>query len=107
MTERESLELSRGSEEDTQIQSTNHRKDNSAWGKRMEKELAAIERRAAEKTKHADSEGNAETGTGVDSEDDMPIVQTLNNAQPKFGLLSIGTEVMKQFERLICRHSKG
>ncbi len=37
----------RESPEGTQLQTTRHRKDNSAWGKRMEKELAAIERRAA------------------------------------------------------------
>ncbi len=67
----------------------------SGWRKSW---LQSNERRAAEKTKHADSEGNKETGTGAESEDDMPIVQTLNKAQPKFGLLSIGTEVMKQFE---------
>jgi hypothetical protein len=34
-------------EKDTQLQTTRHRKDNSAWEKTMEKELAAIERRAA------------------------------------------------------------
>ncbi len=33
-------------EKDTQLQTKRHRKDNSAWGKTMEKELAAIERRA-------------------------------------------------------------
>jgi hypothetical protein len=38
-------------EKDTQLQTTRHRKDNSAWGKTMEKELAAIERRAADTTK--------------------------------------------------------
>ncbi len=104
MSERESLGMSRhgevlrwsgGSEEDTQLQSTKHRKNNSAWGKRMEKELAAIERRAVEKTKHAESAGNEETATVAESEDDRPIVETLHKAQPKFGLLSIGTEVMK------------
>jgi hypothetical protein len=48
------------SEEDTQVVSTVHRKDNSAWGKRMEKELAAIEKRAAEKTKLGNSEDSKE-----------------------------------------------
>ena len=38
-------------EKDTQLQTKRHRKDNSAWGKTMEKELAAIERRAAGITK--------------------------------------------------------
>jgi hypothetical protein len=38
-------------EKDTQLQTTRHRKDNSAWGKTMEKELAAIERRMAGPTK--------------------------------------------------------
>jgi hypothetical protein len=64
----------------------------------MEKELGAIERRAAEKTTQADSGGNEETASVAESEDERPIVETLNKAQPKFGLLSIGTEVMKQFE---------
>ncbi len=50
MSEREADEVARHvevfrwsseSEEDTQVFSTVHRKDNSAWGKRMEKELAA------------------------------------------------------------------
>jgi hypothetical protein len=94
---REVSRWSSESEEDTQLQSTKHRKDNSAWGKRMEKELAAIERRAAEKAKHADSEGNEETAIEAESEDERPIVQTLHKAQPKFRLLSIGTEIMKQF----------
>ena len=64
----------------------------------MEKELGAIERRAAKKTTQADSGDNEETASVVESEDERPIVETLNKAQPKFGLLSIGTEVMKQFE---------
>ena len=103
-----------------------HRKDNSAWGKRMEKELASIEKRATEKTQLENSEGHKETESGQDSDDDRPIAQTLNKDidderaivetldndseddspivltlnkdQPKFGLLSIGTQVMKQFE---------
>jgi hypothetical protein len=33
--------------DDHEVPTSRHRKDNSAWGKRMEKELAAIERRAA------------------------------------------------------------
>jgi hypothetical protein len=41
----EVLRWSSDSEQDTQLQTTRmHRKDNSAWGKRMEKELAAVER---------------------------------------------------------------
>jgi hypothetical protein len=48
MSEREANEVARHgevlrwsseSEEDTQVLSTVHRKDNSEWGKRMEKEL--------------------------------------------------------------------
>ena len=38
-------------EKDTQLQTTRHRKNNSAWGKTMENELAAIERRAEGTTK--------------------------------------------------------
>ena len=107
MSEREADEVARHgevlrwsseSEEDTQVLSTVHRKDNSAWGKRMEKELTAIEKRAADKTKLANSEGSKQTESGPDSDDERPIVQTLNKGQPKFGLLSIGTEVMRQFE---------
>jgi hypothetical protein len=107
MSEREASEMSRHgevlrwsseSEEDTQLQSTKHRKDNSTWGKQMEKELGAIERRVAEKTTQANSGGNEETASVAESEDERPIVETLNKAQPKFVLLSIGTEVMKQFE---------
>ncbi len=57
-----------------------------------------IEKRAADKTKLANSEGSKQTESGPDSDDERPIVQTLNKGQPKFGLLSIGTEVMRQFE---------
>ena len=60
--------------------------------------MAAIEKRALEKTQLGNSEGSKETESGQDSDDERPIVQTLNKDQPKFGLLSIGTEVMKQFE---------
>ena len=108
MSEREANEVARhgevlrwsssDSEGETQLVSTVHRKDNSEWGKRMEKELAAIEKRALEKTQLGNSEGSKETESGQDSDDERPIVQTLNKDQPKFGLLSIGTEVMKQFE---------
>jgi hypothetical protein len=100
------MSASERSEEDTQLQSTKHRKDNSAsaWGKRMEKELAAIEKRAADKTKLGNSEHRNQTEIGQDSDDERPIVETLNKGQPKFGLLSIGTEVMRQFESgLFCR----
>jgi hypothetical protein len=114
MSEREANEVARhgevlrwsssDSEGETQLVSTVHRKDNSEWGKRMEKELAAIEKRAAEKTQLGNSEGSKETESGQDSDDERPIVQTLNKGQPKFGLLSIGTEVMRQFESgLFCR----
>ncbi len=81
-----------------------HRKDNAAWGKRMEKELAAIERRAAvteskaEKEKDEQSEVLPQAESGADSDEDMPIAMTLDKGQPKFGLLSIGTQVMRQFE---------
>jgi hypothetical protein len=98
LSERESVT------EDTQLQTTRHRKDNSAWGKRMEKELTAIERRAAvtessveeQRDEHIEVLPQAESG--ADSDDDMPIVNTLAKGQPKFGLLSIGTEVMRQFD---------
>jgi hypothetical protein len=92
------LRWSSESQEDTQVFSTVHRKDNSAWGKRMEKELTAIEKRAADKTKLGNSEGSKQTESGQDSDDERPIVQTLDKGLPKFGLLSIGTEIMKQFE---------
>ena len=108
MSEREANEVARhgevlrwsssDSEGETQLVSTVHRKDNSEWGKRMEKELAAIEKRALEKTKPGNMEDNHETDIDQDSDDDRPITQTLLRDQPNFGLLSIGTEVMKQFE---------
>jgi hypothetical protein len=107
MSERETSDMSRHgevlrwsseSEEDTQLQSTRHRKDNSAWGKRTEKELAAIEKRAADKTKPTSSECSNHINIEEGSDDERPIVQTLNKGQPKFGLLSIGTEIMRQFE---------
>ena len=86
------------SEGETQVFSTVHRKDNSEWGKRMGKELGAIEKRAAEKSNLGNSEDSKEREFEQDSDDDRPITQTLLRDQPKFGLLSIGTEVMKQFE---------
>jgi hypothetical protein len=113
LSEREIVEMARhgevlrwssDSEQDTQLQTTRHRKDNSAWGKRMEKELGTIERRAAKNKSKAEeptdehSEGLPHAESGADSDDDMPIVKTLTKGQPKFVLLSIGTEVMRQFD---------
>ena len=89
MSEREANEV---------VLSTVHRKDNSEWGKRMEKELAAIEKRMTAKTKLGSSDCCQQAECGQDSDDETPIVQTLNKGLPKFGLLSIGTEIMKQFE---------
>jgi hypothetical protein len=70
----------------------------------MEKELSAIERRAtvteskAEEKRDEHSEVLPQAESGADLHDDMPIVKTLAEGQPKFGLLSIGTEVMRQFD---------
>jgi hypothetical protein len=70
----------------------------------MEKELGAIDRRAAKSKSKAEeqtdehSEGLPQAESGADSDDDMPIVKTSTKGQPKFGLLSIGTEVMRQFD---------
>ena len=60
-------------EKDKQLQTTRHGKDNSAWGKTMEKKLAAIERRAAgtrktqlqPETEEKDSDSEEETQFGV------------------------------------------
>ncbi len=54
----------------------------------MEKELAAIEKRAADKTKPTNSECSNQINIEEDSDDERPIVQTLNKGQPKFGLLN-------------------
>ena len=87
------------SEEDTQFFSTESEKRELAGivnreateiaeaAKEMEIELAEIE---AEFEKAKETEIEVE-----DSDDDRPIVQTLHKDEPKFGLLSIGTEVMK------------
>ena len=101
LSEREADEMARhgevlrysDSEEDTQFFSTESEK----------RELAEIENREASEIAEAAKEmeielAEIEAEFEEDSDDNRPIVQTLRKDQPKFGLLSIGTVVMKQFE---------
>jgi hypothetical protein len=56
-----------------------HRKDNSEWGKRMEKELAQIEKRteAAIKKTASTTDSEKEADIGVQKAIELPIIETI------------------------------
>jgi hypothetical protein len=90
-----------------------HRKDNSEWGKRMEKELAQIEKRteAAVKKTASTKDCEREADVGVQKAIELPIIETIekenlgasSSTEPKASnkhTSALGKRVAKDFGKL-------